>query len=71
MPSALRTDGFSASLDSTNHGFCSTVVFTIEKNTRINGPAPLKPVLFKGQLYTSEWNLLGHALNLILFHKHV
>ena len=40
----------SASVDSTNFGSCSTIVFTTEKYLHISGPKPFKPTLFKGQL---------------------
>ena len=41
----------SASADSTNHGLCSTVEFTLKKNPHVSGLVQFKPVLFKGQLY--------------------
>ena len=41
-------------MNSTNHGLCSTLVFTIEKNPSISGPAQFKPMLFKGQLYLQK-----------------
>ena len=40
-------------MDSTNHGLCSTVVLTIKKNSLITVSAQFKPVLFKGQLYST------------------
>ena len=40
----------SAAIDSTNHGSCSTVF--IEENLPVSGPAQLKSVLFKGQMYS-------------------
>ena len=50
-PRFLRIHG-STTVDSTNLGLWSTLVFidTIEKNACISGPLQLKPVLFKGQL---------------------
>ena len=42
-----------ASKTSTNHGSCSIIVFTIEKNPHVSGRTQFKPVLlFQGQLYT-------------------
>lgn len=69
----------STSLDSTNEGSCSTVVFTVEKNLRITGPLQFKPILLKSQLvYHGErkhcsskrlkpWNVL--AIELLLFFR--
>ena len=37
-----------------NRGLCATVIFTIERNPLISGLCKLKPVLFKGQLYSSS-----------------
>ena len=42
----------STSTDSTNRGFCNTVIFTIERNPLMSGPSQFKPVLFKGQPYS-------------------
>ena len=41
----------SASLDSTNHIFCNTIVVVLEKNLHVNGPVQFKSVLFGCQLY--------------------
>lgn len=39
------------SVDLTNHGPCSPVIFTAKKHLCASGPMQLTPVLFKGQLY--------------------
>lgn len=48
----------SGSAGSTDLGLCSTAAFTLEKNPRTSGPTELKPGLFQGPLYISEftWN---------------
>lgn len=40
----------SSSTDSSNHGLCSTVVFTMEKILHISGPIQFKLVLLNSQL---------------------
>ena len=43
--------GSSASVDLTNNGSCSNVVFTLEKYLDIYEPGQFKPVLFHCQLF--------------------
>lgn len=43
----------SASTDSTNHRFYSTIVHIFEKNLYVSGPTQFKPMLFKGQFFFS------------------
>ena len=52
----LHSSGFSstyssAPMDSTNHGLCSIVKFTIEKYLHKGGSTQFKSMLLKGQLY--------------------
>ena len=37
-----------------DHGSCSPVLFTIEKNPCVSGSAQFKPMLVKGQLYVQN-----------------
>ena len=54
----------STSMDSTNLGSCSNIVFTMEKNPCVSGPMQLIPVLFKSQLYLHvQHHLFFHYLN--------
>lgn len=50
-----------ASMELTNLGQCSTVVFTMEKNSPISGPTLFKLMLLDGQLYDCgllwDWGL--------------
>lgn len=52
----------STSVDSTNHGSCSSVLFPVEKYSHVSGPTQFKPMLFKGQLYSGipSWPGLPH-----------
>ena len=56
----------SASVDSTNHRSCSTVILTTEKYLHVSGPVQFKPVSCKGHLY-SEFNAQGISFSLSLF----
>ena len=58
LQSALHTCS-STSKDSANLRWCSTMVCIYWKNPHMSGPAPFKPVLFKGQMYISS--IISHT----------
>ena len=60
----------SASMDSTNCGPYSTVVFTIEKHLSVSGPAQFKPALFKGQMNTHICKIT-YIICIVITHIHI
>ena len=49
-------------MDSTNHGLCSIVMFTIEKYLHKGGSTQFKSMLLKGQLYILKDLLINNTL---------
>lgn len=56
-------------VDSTNNGLCTTVVFTMEVSPCTSRYAQFKPVLYKGQLYCQDLEVVERGADISKHHK--